>query len=1065
MKKIRPILYPISLIIMLSMLILSTTATIFGVLGFSLTIDESKYFTVVDENYHEYKCYTIEDHQVTVKINNVDTTCDTIAIGWLSYTGSGNCPTSITVPETLTYSVTDEETHITTSTTYVVAAICKGGFRNTSFSTINLPDTIEEMRQESFAYCMKLSSFTIPYQVKEIAPSTFLDCRALVSIGYRAQEGNSIVDSIYNHTITRIGDHAFDSCVSLISFTCPDSLLYFEKSCFQNCTSLGKFDFPGDPGFSIYQMGSGQSPTWERATHSYVTGAGNPVLPAATGTVDGDFYIDITTPNSLKLYKYSVDENEDASWVSLTKQQGSENPIDAAVTGQSGAYYIATNYLTIEDFAFADCSALTVCYFEENLIRGTISPHAFATSNANIVFNFASDNASPSNQVSLCDSSNSNWRDMHIHNDNQIIPITFVTKKYADGNYEGLSYTIKPAGTQIILDSAYNEAKQKYTSNTPLVLETSQYRYAEITGFDYPTATINGYCVKDNNNKWALTIPDRVKDPGNPNGEPNPNNLDSLKGTSLVKVIGANAFKDKTNIKTVKFKNGLVQIAHRAFWHCNGLTGGESVALDFSSCNTLREISYKTFYDANAGMSSVTGLSLPVNVEYLGDYAFAGFGKVTSFTLNTPHLKVIGERAFFGLGKDCSSGTANVILPNTLNDQDAAAADYYHPEKGQTYAIPCALGRHCFDTANVLATVTMADATASQKYKTDQNQQQVPNTDYTCSLGTSTFVRCKNLVRVVTSDNLGTIGASCFKSEGSTEYGLKEVFLTTEKSNALGFDYPWGISNLKNGIGDPIFVGAAPRSDFVVYVNGSLPGNLASPTSEKWCNERGTQYPNELETSGSRSSIPLFINIDWQSSDGVFYWKPGVSGNNQFVEAPDLIADYDAGVITIVKEKKADSNDDDKYLIARYFGQSKINNNVVNDIDLSKIPNGNVTAGMTSAMSEGDISNHLITIGDEAFGNLNSLNKGRSIILPPCVETISERAFYRKNGSYGVQKITYRNASGNILDSSGSSTFADDNAFKNSGTNFCTLPSSVKYIGRNAFYNNIFTSVYINIYS
>ena len=44
--------------------------------------------------------------------------------------------------------------------------------------------------------------------------------------------------------IKSIGDHAFDSCVSMDVFNCPRKLETVGKSAFQNCKSLKRFYFP-----------------------------------------------------------------------------------------------------------------------------------------------------------------------------------------------------------------------------------------------------------------------------------------------------------------------------------------------------------------------------------------------------------------------------------------------------------------------------------------------------------------------------------------------------------------------------------------------------------------------------------------------------------------------------------------------------------------------------------------------------------------------------------------------------------------------------------------------------
>ena len=930
-------------IVLTTVIILSASASILGVISASLTINEDSYFTIVDDG-HTFKCYTIENH--TIEVNGDD--YPTVAIGWV-LNDSNTIPSNLTVPETVSYN----------DTTYYVAAVAKAGFRYCTFQTISLPDTIEEMKEEAFAYCDKMTSFTIPHQVSEIAPSTFLDCRAMTSVSYKEDDGaGNISLSLGNKVITRIGDHAFDSCVSLSSFNCPDKVTYFGESCFQNCSSLGTFEFP-------------------RATKS-----GNTV----------------------------------------------------------------TNPLTIKSFAFADCSLLTSCYFEENLVAGSVSSHAFTDCNSDLTFLFTGTQA----QINTFDSNNDCWRRKFITtSDSTNIPLTpNSAKRIKDNRYPGLSW-VYVTGT-VNLDSNNGKA----TSNGIGVLDSTNERYARITGFVTPTINVPGYYVNG-----ALTIPDELPDPDS--GED---------ATVKVKVIGGSGIKpfdQNTTLTSVTFNESLVQIARQAFWHCTGLT-----SLDFSHCTHLKEVSYQVFAGNDSSyIPGVTSLVLPNTLEFIGDYGFANFTKVNSLTISNS-LRVLGERAFQRLGSTLSAGTVNLVLPNTLNDQDATDANFYHPDHTGTAYAPTAVGRHCFDTANALATVEMEEAEPEQMW-VDYNAATPSqlNTSYTCSLGTSTFVRCKNLVRFKASENLWTLGASTFKSEGNNNYAIREIFLTTKKANALSltsndYIYPWGINNAKNDalrkIGndslnnaDPMFIGAAGRPDLVIYVDGDLPGRMGSDDkNERWNVERGAAYVNSFGRSSARSVIPTYTNVAWQEEGGVIYWDPKKNDASQFAAVPDTANDYNNGVIAIVKEKKANPNDNDRYIVSRYYCS---NNNAKSEIDLSKIPTG-AYGGYTANA----ISDNLKTIGDEAFAHTGSIKSGEYFILPYSIEKINERSFYRNSTDRGVKIVTYRqtNNNGNIYNGAGTASATIDKS-----SNYCYLPNTVKLVGRDAFYNNLFASVTISISS
>lgn len=211
-----------TLIAIAFMSVAATATAIFSVVKATLVINEDTFFTYVEPttNY-EYHCYSIEGES------------SKIAISWGMAPSA--TPTNLTVPSTVSNGVAN----------FTVSAIAKHGFRYCDFETISLPTTIEEIREEAFAYCESLTRFTLPYLVSEIAPSTFIDCRNLAYFFYSNSSG---IDLLTNDTVTRIGDHAFDSCISLTDFNCSTKLTYFGESCFQNCETIGSFYFPSKTG-------------------------------------------------------------------------------------------------------------------------------------------------------------------------------------------------------------------------------------------------------------------------------------------------------------------------------------------------------------------------------------------------------------------------------------------------------------------------------------------------------------------------------------------------------------------------------------------------------------------------------------------------------------------------------------------------------------------------------------------------------------------------------------------------------------------------------------------------
>ena len=212
------------------------SAAVFNVVEAAIQLSAAPKFTATDSHGHTYKCYTVADR------------ADCVSIAWGE--GYDDTPETLEIDETVT---ADAEKYPNYEGTYTVIGIAKAGFARCDFKDIVLPQTIEEIGEGAFAYCHDLEIFTFPWQITKIESSTFLDCRKLRNVRHtnairnaESEEHEIIRYSVSNtnEMITRIENHAFDSCVSLLQFDCPESLVYFGKSSFQKCTSLTRFYFP-----------------------------------------------------------------------------------------------------------------------------------------------------------------------------------------------------------------------------------------------------------------------------------------------------------------------------------------------------------------------------------------------------------------------------------------------------------------------------------------------------------------------------------------------------------------------------------------------------------------------------------------------------------------------------------------------------------------------------------------------------------------------------------------------------------------------------------------------------
>ena len=922
-KKIRIAQFGV-LFTFIGLLIFTAASTAMSVVKAVLNVNEESFFPVTVDG-HDYRCYRITEDDPDVH---------SVAIA-LNEDASTTTKTTLNVPSSVTHE----------GTTYTVKAIAKAGFRYTNFDKFVVPQTVEEIREEAFAYCFNLTSFDIPNKVSKIAPSTFLDCRALESVYYTNSSGNK---TFGNSVITEIGDHAFDSCVALREFNVPRSAVYFGESCFQKCSSLVNFYFPS-----------------------------------------------------------TIEEDE-----------------------------VIQNYVTIRPYAFADCSNLIFVYFETNVAE--IDNYAFVDCNSSLSMKYNGTSIPTYSRTTDGSTVNqTHWRDKNIAtNLTGLIPIEINHPTiHTDDDYPCLRYTIE--SDPVYLDSANGRRPTvQVIDQTEINNEGS---YAVIYKFDTPAETVDG-CF--NVTTGALTIPNEL------NGK-------------TVKVIRQSTFANNLAIKSVSFNPGLVQICNKAFYKCSNIE-----SIDFSRCEKLKEISFFCFNDYSNTNSKPTSLILPEGLEYVGDYGLAGFTKVNTFSLPSS-IKAIADLAFYKLGNSISTPAVDLVLPKSLEDDNAAAANFHHQKKDKwshdDYTRWYAIGKYAFEGAKCLKTVTME---SDSDHANDDN--------YTTSMFSNAFKDCSNMVKFTANKNLQVVGKDAFKGCSS----LREIFLTTRKSSLSELTYPWCVDENDASYGGSLFTGASP--DLVIYLDGpAAPGGLENytvttentndiPKDHKWNAETTNSYLNEVRItedsnstgSYSRTHIPTFYNVDFEN--GITYWDPKGKTTKT---APKEIADYNNGIISFVKQGS-------EYSVGRYYcdcGSGK----GTDRIDLTIIPN---------------ISATLTKIGDSAFGhnNLTGANDARTkqpglyFILPETITEIGERAFYRKtenstgddqkaNGRFGARIITYKNSDGKYISDDGTTELSESdfnskittlqNQYDVDKRGYCVLPPNVTRVGKVAFYNHIFKTI------
>ena len=139
----------------------------------------------------------------------------------------------------------------------VVTRLNRGAFLNSPIVEIVIPDSVEELGDDSFSDCMRLRRITFcePSSLKRIGDNAFSDCQVLTEITIPDSVEELGCKCFYNcrdltritfgqlSSLRRIGHGAFYLCHSLTKIAIPDPVEELFDECFSRCDSLIRVTF------------------------------------------------------------------------------------------------------------------------------------------------------------------------------------------------------------------------------------------------------------------------------------------------------------------------------------------------------------------------------------------------------------------------------------------------------------------------------------------------------------------------------------------------------------------------------------------------------------------------------------------------------------------------------------------------------------------------------------------------------------------------------------------------------------------------------------------------------
>ncbi len=233
--------------------------------------------------------------------------------------------TSITIPESIT-------------------SIGEAAFYNCSgLTSITLPKHIKCIDHRTFSGCSGLTSITIPESVNTIGNSAFASCYGLQSVvipettkniyGFAFYQCISLTSIKLPNSITTIDQALFQECLSLSSITIPKNVTSIEEWAFQSCPSLTSIIV--ESGNTVYDSRNNCNAIIETASNKLIAGCKTTVIPNSVNSIGTEAFYGCTDLKSITI-PASVKE---ISWEAFRECPNLKDLICLATTPPYMEYY------------------------------------------------------------------------------------------------------------------------------------------------------------------------------------------------------------------------------------------------------------------------------------------------------------------------------------------------------------------------------------------------------------------------------------------------------------------------------------------------------------------------------------------------------------------------------------------------------------------------------------------------------------------------------------------------------------------------------------------------------
>ncbi len=468
--------------------------------------------------------------------------------------------------------------------------------------------------------------------------------------------------------------------------------------------------------------------------------------------------------------------------------------------------------------------------------------------------------------------------------------------------YEAIERVVIENGVTSIGNCAFYSCTEIKGASIPDSVESiGSYAFSGCSGLETVTLgnglkTIGAKAFDDCTNLKGIVIPDSVEFIGS--AFSGCSGLETVTLGKGLKTIGGNAFEYCTGLTSIVIPDGVESIDSKAFYFCDKLetlTLGKGVktlgSMAFAGCVKVTDVYYtgdisswlgiefgfdskpsntssRVVNDVNLyfGGQLVTSVVIPNGVTSIGDYAFAGCGRIESVTI-PDSVTSIGKEAFSyceglktidipnsvtSIGEDafeCCTGLKSAKLSDNLNS--ISDRMFIGCRNLKSVNIPdgvTSIGKEAFDGCKRLTSIDIPDGVTSigdEAFRYCSSLTSIVIPDSVKSIGNEAFEYCDKLETLTLGKGITDIGRSAFPSS------ISKVYYTGDINSWLG------IESALN----------AKPSNYELYFDGQLVTSIVIPDGVKSIGDyafRGCDSIVSVTISSSVTSIGdyAFSNCD-----------------------------------------------------------------------------------------------------------------------------------------------------------------------------------------------------------